>query len=141
MIKFWAKLDDGKLLVGLGLSEGNCQKLRDGQPMVFPATEVGIEDHRKIVIIYDDDDFRSAMEGGGFDSNKVAYCLVVDDDAIVGLRKGQGIINKVENVEFVFLYGQTEQELESKIRPYINEHTLVKRTGFPPSAPGFREQN
>lgn len=41
MIKF--KSNDNKLLIGLGLSEGNLKKLREGKPIYIMKEELGID--------------------------------------------------------------------------------------------------
>jgi hypothetical protein len=141
MIKFSAILEDGRPMVGLGVDEGNCQRLSEGCPIVFPASEVGFDDDRKIVIVYDDDDFQSAMDNGGFDGAKVFCCLVIDDDGLAALRGGTTLSHKTKMGDFVLMYAKTLAELEKLILPFIDETTKVKRTGFSPSAPRFREQN
>jgi hypothetical protein len=43
MIKFVAQGKNGQTIVGLGLSEGNIKRLKQGDPMYFSLEELGIE--------------------------------------------------------------------------------------------------
>jgi len=139
MIKFSAIQENGRPMVGLGIDENNCRKLAEGCPIVFLASDVGFEDDRKILIVYDDEDFRSMMDD--IDRDKVFCCLVVDDDGFATLREGRTLSNKTKTVDFVLMYGETLADLEQAVLPHIDETTRVTRTGFSPSAPRFREQN
>jgi hypothetical protein len=54
MIKATARLKDGRVLLVLGLSEGNVQHLKAGQPIYFDidALKLGPEDRLGIVTVF-----------------------------------------------------------------------------------------
>lgn len=51
MIKFSMQANNGGTIVGLGLEEGNIERLKDGKPIYFPLKELGIEGV-EIMIMY-----------------------------------------------------------------------------------------
>ena len=51
MIKFLAHGKNGQTIIGLGLSEGNIQRLKQGDPVYFSLEELGIEGY-DVTIIY-----------------------------------------------------------------------------------------
>lgn len=44
MIKFTATTSDNRKLLGIGLSHGNLERLKDNQPIRFKGEDVGIPD-------------------------------------------------------------------------------------------------
>lgn len=50
MIKFRSTKPDGSQLIGLGLSDGNIEKLKAGQPIVFDFGELGIEGFEGLIM-------------------------------------------------------------------------------------------
>ena len=137
MIKFVINAENnssGKHVVGLGLCEKNLEMLQKGSPIIFPCSEVGIDDKRGIVIIFDDDDSRPQWEEL-LSPTKVAFCLCIDDDAFATLRGGETLTNVTEKVEFVFMYGKTQDDLTNMLKPAIGPETQVTTKGFEPSDP------
>jgi len=139
LIKLSTKIACDRTLVALGLSEGNCQKLKEGDPILFPCSEVGIDDKRKIIVVYDDEDFRSKRDL--LSPTKVAYCLCLDDETIKELQSGTTITNTTAKVDFVFFYGETEAEMAESVKSLIGPGTRVINRGFDPSAPKTQERN
>jgi len=50
MIKFTANRPDGKILIGLGLSDENIKRLREGKPMLVNLADLGITLNAEIFI-------------------------------------------------------------------------------------------
>lgn len=50
MIKFCAGISGNRLLLGIGLSEGNIELLKEGRPIVFSGEDLGI---RNLTVIVD----------------------------------------------------------------------------------------
>jgi len=44
MLKFSGRKNDGGRIVGLGLSDGNLQRLREGKPILFNLATLGLMD-------------------------------------------------------------------------------------------------
>lgn len=44
MIKFTANLDDNKKLIGIGLSHGNLERLKEGKPIKINGPDIGLPD-------------------------------------------------------------------------------------------------
>jgi len=144
MIKFSGTINSDcglKKLVGIGFSEMNLHELQKGRPIVFQCSEVQLDDPRKILIVIDDENFRSAMNTLEIDKEQVAFCLVLDDNAIKELRSGHGILNKTKQIDFLFTYGKTEADMEKSLAPYLGENTKITRKGFPPAYYRFEENN
>jgi hypothetical protein len=133
LIKF-AFEDNGQHIVGLGLSEGNVKALKEGKPIVFPCSEVGIADTREVVIVYDDDDFRSQWEKL-LSPTRIAYCLCINDETFEDLRNGVQIANSTAQAEFVMFYGETEEKIIEMVKPGIGPATRVISKGFNPTDP------
>jgi hypothetical protein len=51
MIKFLAHGKKGQTIIGLGLSEGNIQRMKQGDPIYFSLEELGIEGY-DVTIVY-----------------------------------------------------------------------------------------
>jgi hypothetical protein len=51
-IRFKGTMTDGRTLVGIGITEANVKRLKDGEPIVVRAESVGLEPPVDIVIIY-----------------------------------------------------------------------------------------
>lgn len=66
MIKFTASKQNGETLIGLGLEEGNIERLKKGQPIVFHMSELGFEG-MELMIMYgeDQDDIKAQLQKAG----------------------------------------------------------------------------
>ncbi len=77
MIKFNGRDENGRLLIGFGLSEMNLRKLRQGLPIHVHADEMGFVGDVLIFYGKTEDDLTKQMIDGGF----------VDPDTVRDQRK------------------------------------------------------
>lgn len=54
MIKFVANSDSGRTLIGLGLSAGNLQRLKEGKPIHIHFEEINLPWNASLMIMYGD---------------------------------------------------------------------------------------
>lgn len=66
MIKFTAPKPNGEVLIGLGLEEGNIERLKEGKPILFNMAELGFEG-MECMIMYgkDQGDIKKQLEDAG----------------------------------------------------------------------------
>lgn len=54
MIKFTSTKSNGESFIGIGLEEGNIERLKEGKPIVFDMSELGFEG-MELMIMYGKD--------------------------------------------------------------------------------------
>lgn len=66
MIKFTSPKANGETLIGLGLEEGNIERLKDGKPILFNLSELGFEG-MEVMIMYgkDQEDIKMQLRQAG----------------------------------------------------------------------------
>ena len=142
MLKLLMKGKDGeKDTVTLGLEEGNIQMLKEDKPIGFPCTEIGLDDPRAIVIVYDGPDWKANAEA--IESNPaIGFCFVLTDEHFDKLKSGNDAIIVTPDYNFVIAYGKDNQTLCDRFKSGIGPETRVVRTGFAPSdEPEFFSNN
>lgn len=126
MMKAMATGPDGPLVV-IGLSDGNEERLRKDEPIVFPLSDVRIMDGQTVVISYRHDG-KNAVPAPPPDE---MILFSVDDGALKKMRDSFMEISG-HGIKFVFFRGQDEQSMRNQMREFIGPKTQVINT-FPPS--------
>lgn len=68
MLKFRSPMDDGKTLIGFGLSKENIKRLLLGQPIYFEGSEVGSDHNRYLIFAGENEtEMLSELRKQGFD--------------------------------------------------------------------------
>lgn len=84
MIKFSATDEDGKQIVGLGLHTKNLERIKEGDPIVFPCKDAGLDDDRLVSIYY----LPEKAEPNPDLSEKYAIIIPMGDEGIEYLKQG-----------------------------------------------------
>lgn len=139
MIKFIGIDANGEKVIGIGLTEENIRRLKQGDPILFSCKSLGLNDEDHILVVYDSERFRSVENRPSISEN--VYVLVLNDEAIGRLtdptRKGL-YNNSHKTYTFILYYGKDESELAEKIKSDLGsdlgKDTKFKTEGYPPYA-------
>ena len=126
MLKASAKLNDGTMLIVLGLSDRNVAELRRHNPILFSLAEVGAGE-RQVCITWND--CGRAAFPDGFDGIGV----VLNDAMLAGMRDRLAHA-AAEGLKFCLFRAKDEQEMERILRGLIGPKTILTHKGFAPSA-------
>ena len=119
MIKFFVGLERGHLL-GLGFSEGNFEKLKQGFPIKFDFCDMGVNLPGGVVVVY------PSLEAEALDKRMPKeYSLIeINDAAMQWMRSGKPWdIELTPTLKCMMIWGLTEDDIRELLNELIGPGT------------------
>jgi hypothetical protein len=119
MIKFFVGLERGNLL-GLGFSEGNFEKLKQGYPIKFDFRDMGVELPGGVVIVYPSPEIEALEKR----MPKEYSMIEVNEDAMKYMRSGRPWDGQLTpTLKVCMLWGLTEDDIRDVLSGLIGPGT------------------
>ena len=123
MIKTAWTDDDKKLNVGLGLQRGNFERLKEDQPIAFPAMQVKIPDNRHVLILYRPENVEPNPELFNLLGEKFMVVIALEDGTISNLLEGKTYTLDMPSVKFHLFFEKDDEGFETL--KYLSEQGLL----------------
>ena len=133
LVKFVEEDGGQKAIVCLALTDRNFEKLKKGQPIIFPSSDLRLYPDRQIVIAYEGDE-KTQREILRLNPAVVFAIFLLDDECFEQMRRGSLVKDVGEfRCQFHFFWIESEEKGMKALQEFIGPKTVVQRKGFPPS--------